>query len=444
MKRTVLYDTHLSLGARMAPFAGWEMPIQYPAGPIEEHRLVRRSAGLFDTCHMGRLRIHSSGATNLLDQLLTARIADLPVGFSRYSLLLREDGGVLDDLFVYRLGEEDWFIVVNASNVEKDLAWFQKWALKEGSIKVENLSSRLGMIALQGPKALELLGRVAWYEAEPPEKDLSISGIGSVSAGVFGSENLSLPQTRLVSQGEKGIHIPWTPPERFGWSWVWIGKDNGGGERNGEGHIYEGEDKDKPSLGTSGSFHRVRCLLGRTGYTGEDGVEIFPPWENTPAVWNMLLASAKEAGIEAGPVGLAARDSLRFEPGFALYGHELSEDVTPVEASLLWACDLEKPFVGREAVQIRRAEGPKEKLVTFVMEERAVPRAGYPVADETGRTVGRVVTGLYAPTLDTFAGNAFILSDLAGIGKTIYIVVRGALKKARVVKRPLYKPAYRT
>ena len=192
--------------------------------------------------------------------------------------------------------------------------------------------------------------------------------------------------------------------------------------------------------GTSG----VQCLLGRTGYTGEDGVEIFPPWEETPAVWERILDGAKEAGIEAGPAGLAARDSLRFEPGFALYGHELSEEVTPVEASLLWACDLEKPFVGREAVEKRKKEGPKEKLVTFVMEEQSVPRAGYLVADETGRTVGRVVSGLYAPTLDTFAGNAFVLPDLAGTGKTIYIVVRGALKKARVVKRPLYKPAYRS
>ncbi len=141
---------------------------------------------------------------------------------------------------------------------------------------------------------------------------------------------------------------------------------------------------------------------------------------------------------------MAARDSLRFEPGFALYGHELSEDITPVEASLLWACDLEKPFVGRDAVLKRKEEGPKEKLATFVMEDQAVPRAGYPVADETGKTVGRVVTGLYAPTLDVFAGNAFVVPDLAGSGKTIYIVVRGALKRARVVKRPLYKPAYRS
>lgn len=410
------------------------MPIQYPAGPVEEHRLVRRSAGLFDTCHMGRLRIHGSGATNLLDRLLTARLTDLPVGFSRYSLILREDGGVLDDLFMYRLGEEEWFIVVNASNVEKDLAWFQKWALKESSIQVEDLSSRLGMIALQGPRAIELLGCVANSEMELPVTHLSMPGIDPFSPEAFGSGDLSLGKTRLDSQGERDAQDSWTSPERFGWSWVLIGNEAGGGQENGGRTGREG------ALGT----HRIRCLVGRTGYTGEDGVEIFPPWDDTPAVWNILLASAKEAGIEAGPVGLAARDSLRFEPGFALYGHELSEEVTPVEASLLWACDLGKPFVGREAVQIRKAEGPKEKLVTFVMEERAVPRAGYPVADETGRTVGRVVTGLYAPTLDTFAGNAFILYDLAGIGKTIYIVVRGAFKKAQVMKRPLYRPAYRS
>ena len=438
------------------------MPIQYPAGPIEEHRLVRRSVGLFDTCHMGRIRMQGPGAFQLLDKLLTARLKDLPVGFSRYSLILREDGGVLDDLFVYRLGEEDWFIVVNASNVEKDLAWFQKWASEEGSVQAEDLSSRLGMIALQGPRAIELLSRIAQAENPSLIENVSRPNIGPVRARAFGSEDLFSAQSREDGQDGKAAQGSWTPPERFGWCWVWIGRDGGGRERNSVNPGLEGGDKGRQpregmreSTGTGRPAREgpregakatpgVRCLVGRTGYTGEDGVEIFPPWEDTPAVWNTILAGAKEEGIEAGPAGLAARDSLRFEPGFALYGHELSEDVTPVEASLLWACDLEKSFVGRDAVEKRKTEGPKEKLATFVMEERAVPRAGYPVADETGRTVGRVVTGLYAPTVDAFAGNAFILTDLAGIGKTIYIVVRGALKKARVVKRPLYKPAYRT
>ncbi|MCX7787653.1 MAG: glycine cleavage system aminomethyltransferase GcvT [Spirochaetes bacterium] len=388
MKRTVLYDTHLSLGAKMAPFAGWEMPIQYPAGPIEEHRLVRRSAGLFDTSHMGRFRVYGPGATQFLDKLLTARLSDLFVGFSRYSLLLREDGGILDDLFVYRLGEEEWFIVVNASNTEKNFAWFQQWASKEGTIQIEDLSFRFGMVAFQGPRALELLTQ--------------------------------------ITENEKGER--WTPPERFGWSWVRIGKP-------------KGSLADRANH--SDASTKVRCLVGRTGYTGEDGVEIFPPWDRTPFVWETILSSASKMGIEAGPAGLAARDSLRFEPGFALYGHELSEDITPVEASLLWACDFEKPFVGREAVSNRKEQGPKEKLATFVMEEPAVPRAGYPVTDEAGTTVGRVVTGLYAPTIDAFAGNAFVLPDLAISGKTLYIVIRGARKKARVVKRPLYKPAYR-
>ena len=421
----------------MVPFAGWEMPIQYPTGPIEEHRLVRRSAGLFDTCHMGRIRIYGPGATQLLDTLLTARLSDLKVGYSRYSLLLREDGGVLDDLFAYRLGEEEWFIVVNASNMEKDLAWFQQWArrgsaipAKEGSampaaagggepvnewntlltsqggatpVKVEDLSSRFGMIAFQGPRALEILTRIT------------------------------------LDEGGKR----WTPPERFGWSWVWMGKEL----LSEPPHVTDQRGASVPRanhLTHADPYPGVRCLVGRTGYTGEDGVEIFPPWDRTPFVWEAILSAAQNLGIEAGPAGLAARDSLRFEPGFALYGHELSEEITPVEASLLWACDLEKPFVGRDAVIKRKEEGPKEKLATFVMEDRSVPRAGYPVADETGKTVGRVVTGLYAPSLDAFAGNAFVVPDLAGSGKTIYIVIRGALKRARVVKRPLYKPAYRS
>lgn len=161
-------------------------------------------------------------------------------------------------------------------------------------------------------------------------------------------------------------------------------------------------------------------------------------------VFHSLLKAAQDLGIEAGPAGLAARDSLRFEPGFALYGHELFEEVTPVEAALLWACYLDKPFIGREAVLRRKEEGAKEKLVTFVMEDTAVPRQGYVVKDLEGKEAGRVVTGLYAPTLDVFAGNSYVRSDLAGSGKTLYIEVRGALKKARIEKRPLYKPAYRS
>jgi glycine cleavage system T protein len=202
-------------------------------------------------------------------------------------------------------------------------------------------------------------------------------------------------------------------------------------------------------------FHSARCVIsgrdclaGRTGYTGEDGVEIFVPRDAAPGVWEKILSAGSGSGggpgIEVGPVGLAARDSLRFEPAFALYGHELSENVTPVEAGLMWACDMTKSFTGRDAIAARKAEGPREKLVTFEMLEKSVPREGFAVVDESGTEAGRVVSGMFAPTVGKFAGNAYVRPDLAPVGKTFYIVIRDARKKAGVVKRPLYVPAYRT
>ena len=369
LKRTVLFTWHKNNGARLVPFAGWEMPLQYPRGPIEEHHLVRRSAGLFDISHMGRFEVSGAGAAAFLEEIVTSRIGDLAEYGSRYGLLCREDGGVLDDVFVYRLPEGRFLVVVNASNREKDLAWIRRHIHAEaGAAEIRDISDETAMIALQGPRALELLASAAGGAASDP-------------------------------------------PERF--------------------------------FAASISLAGADCLVGRTGYTGEDGVEIFVPRDGAVTVWETLLGAGRAAGIEAGPVGLAARDSLRFEPGFALYGHELSEDVTPVEAGLMWACDLSKRFTGRDAVAARKAEGAERRLVTFVMEDRGVPREGYAVIDEEGAPAGRVVSGMFAPTLEVFAGNAYLRPDLAQAGKTFYIVIRDAKKKAVSRKRPLYVPVYR-
>jgi len=365
LKRTALYDWHREAGARMAPFAGWEMPIQYPTGAIEEHHLVRRSAGIFDIGHMGCFEVAGGEAEAFLDRIVSSRMSGLADGESRYGLLCREDGGILDDLFVYRLSPARFLVVVNASNTGKDFAWFRKQG--EGKdLSLRDASGETAILALQGPRALEILRRAGDLDALP-ERFFSARG-------------------RVAGRG---------------------------------------------------------CLVGRTGYTGEDGVEIYLPREDSLSVWEALLRAGAEAGIDVGPAGLAARDSLRFEPGFALYGHELSEDITPVEAGLLWACDLGKPFVGREAVAARKAEGAREKLATFEMVEKSVPREGFPVEDEEGKAAGRVVSGMLAPTLGKFAGNAYLRPDLASPGKTFYIVVRGARKKAVAVRRPLYTPAYR-
>jgi glycine cleavage system aminomethyltransferase T len=182
-------------------------------------------------------------------------------------------------------------------------------------------------------------------------------------------------------------------------------------------------------------------MIARTGYTGEDGVEIIAPADKAPGVWEALLQAGSAGG--AGPAGLAARDSLRFEAGFPLYGHELFEEVTPVEAGFLWACGLSKNFIGRDAIAARKAEGAEKKLATFVMVEKSVAREGCAVKDESGQTIGRVASGMLAPTVNAFAGNAFVRREYAKPGQIFYVSIRGAEKKAEVVKRPLYVPAYR-
>ncbi|TVQ26793.1 MAG: glycine cleavage system aminomethyltransferase GcvT [Spirochaetaceae bacterium] len=364
MKHVPLYRTHVDAGAKMAPFAGWEMPIQYPAGSIEEHRLVRRSAGLFDVSHMGRLKVTGTGAAAYLDRLVSSSIAKLGVNESTYGLLCNESGGVIDDLFVYRLAES-WLVVVNASNAEKDIAWFRSH-LPESGATLTDVSDQTVMFAFQGPQAIALL-------------DHDTGGRASAI-------------------------------ERFHAALI--------------------------------DVCGVPCTVGRTGYTGEDGVELFAAADHAERLWTGILALADRHGVDAGPIGLAARDSLRFEPGFPLYGHELDEQTTPVEARLTWACDPDTDFIGRDAILERKRAGAERKLATVVMEERGVPRQGCDVYHED-RCVGVVTTGLYAPTVDAFCANVYVESELARTGSIVHIDIRGGRKRAVVASRPLYKPAYR-
>ncbi len=349
----------------MVDFAGWEMPLHYGNGAISEHRLVRRSTGIFDISHMGRVEVIGRDATAFLDRVLTNDMRGCPVGQSIYGLMCKEDGGVLDDVFSYRLEQDHWLIVVNAANRDKDFAWLEKHA-DDFAAELVDRSDDVAMIAFQGPGA--------------------ISVVDAITDGAGGA-------------------IP-----RFGVSEVEL-----------------------PS---------GKTLMSRTGYTGEDGVEIYPDSPDAQAVWEDLLGAAAENGVEAGPCGLASRDSLRFEPGFALYGHELTEDVTPIEARLKWACKLEKDFIGAEVVRRQAEEGTERKLATFTMTERAVPRQGYTVYVDD-QPAGEVVTGMYAPTVDSYSGNAFISTPHHKRGTKIEIDVRGTRKAAEVVRRPLYKPSYR-
>ncbi|MDH7484194.1 MAG: glycine cleavage system aminomethyltransferase GcvT [Spirochaetales bacterium] len=360
---TALHDWHIAHGAKMAPFAGYDMPISYPTGAVEEHHITRRSVGLFDIDHMGQLEISGPGADDFVARMVSAKVSDLIPPMARYSLLLDEQGCVIDDLFVYRL-PGSWWIVVNASNRETDLTWFKSHAPSD--VTIIDRSDDTYMIAVQGPRAIEFIDRV---------------GSPAVSS------------------------IP-----RFSWGTITIAG--------------------------------VPVLFGRTGYTGEDGGELFFPAEKAVFIWEYLLAQGEALGVEVKPIGLAARDSLRFEAGMPLHGHEISPTINAIEAGFKWACDFEKDFIGKDALNNILAEGAKRKLVGIEV-FGGVPREGYEIAASDGTIVGHCVAGMFCPTVRKYAANAFVLSEYAKVGTQLKVVIRGQMKDAVVVKRPLYVPAYR-
>jgi glycine cleavage system T protein len=340
------------------------MPISYPTGAIEEHNLTRRSAGLFDIDHMGQFEVSGPQADAFVSRLVSARVSDMKPPEARYSLLLDDSGLVLDDLFVYRM-PDSWWIVVNASNRAQDLVWFREHAIP--GVSIEDRSDATYMIAVQGPKAIELL------------------------------DTISKPSLASLN--------------RFAWQKV--------------------------------TMTGIPVLFGRTGYTGEDGGELFFPAEHAERLWNLLLEKGGEHGIEVGPIGLAARDSLRFEAGMPLHGHEINQSINAVEAGFKWACDFEKPdFIGKAALSAIIAKGPSRKLVGLDV-SGGVPREGYEVATSDGRIVGACVAGMYCPTVKKYAANAFVETSEAGLGNRLSVIIRGQPKPALVVKRPLYIPAYR-
>ncbi|HET7839423.1 MAG TPA: glycine cleavage system aminomethyltransferase GcvT [Rectinemataceae bacterium] len=368
LNATRLHDWHVANGAKMAPFAGYDMPISYPTGAVEEHLITRRSAGLFDIDHMGQIEVSGPGADEFVSRTVSSKVIDMKDGDARYSLLLDDKGLVLDDLFVYKLPGR-WWIVVNASNREADYAWFKALAAKTGNagLKVIDHSEATYMIAVQGPRAIELM-------------DL-VSG-GAVSV---------LPRFTSGQLNVAGIPV----------------------------------------------------LFGRTGYTGEDGGELFFPAEKAVELWELLLATGAKHGIETKPIGLAARDSLRFEAGMPLHGHEISPTINPLEAGFKWACDFEKDFVGKPALEKVQAEGLKRKLVGIEV-TGGVPREGYEiVAEGTSTVIGACVAGMFCPTVKKYAANAFLSPESAKVGTKVQVLIHGKPKDAVVIKRPLYIPAYR-
>lgn len=365
LHRTPLYQWHVDHGGRMVPFAGWEMPVQYTTGPIEEHHLTRRSAGLFDIFHMGQIIVTGSDAEGYLNRIATWNVSLMAENDAHYALMCYEHGSIVDDIFIYKLPGR-WLVVVNADNAEKDFQWMQTH--RQGfDVSLENISAQTYMVALQGPKAIDLLQHI-------------------VDADVINMARFTAIETEI-----------------------------------------------------DGS----QIIIGRTGYTGEDGVELFFPAEDGLKIWELILNTGPQVSIEVKPVGLAARDSLRFEPAFPLYGHEIDENTTPLEANLRWACKFETDFIGKAALLKQKDEGLNKKLIGFELTEKGVPRQGYPVASESGEEVGAVVTGLYAPTVEKYCGHAFVPPDYAAVGTPLQIIIRNKPKAAVVVKRPFYKPSYR-
>ena len=362
LQRTKLYDWHVANGGRMVDFAGWELPVFYEGGALAEHHATRTSVGMFDIDHMGQIEVSGSTAAASVDRLVSSDIAGLSVGGARYGLLCSEEGGVLDDVIVYRLEADRFMIVVNAANRSSDLSWIIEHG---GEATVRDRSDELQMLAIQGPAAVGLV-------------DTAVGG-GVASLDRFTSGRVEI----------------------FGSS----------------------------------------ALVGRTGYTGEDGVELYLEG-GVVEVWTSLLELADERGIAATAVGLSARDSLRFEPGYPLYGHELGLDISPLEARLGWAVDLTgADFIGRAAILALKEVGISRRLETIVLHDKGVPREGSTVLDPDGTELGVVVSGMYAPTVDAFAANAFLPRTHGDVGTPVVVDVRGRHKDGAVAARPLYRAA---
>ncbi|MDF1565568.1 MAG: glycine cleavage system aminomethyltransferase GcvT [Deltaproteobacteria bacterium] len=355
LKRTPLYEAHVAAGAKIVPFAGFEMPVQY-SGVIAEHNAVREAVGLFDVSHMGEIVFEGPGAVAAVDHLVTNDIAGLADGQAAYAGLLTPEGGFVDDVVCYRFSAEKVLVCVNASNREKD---FQHMlAHTAGEPQPVDEGDRWAQLAVQGPKAPALVQ--------------------------------ALTQT------------PLEPIERY--------------------HFVEGEVAGFP------------CIIARTGYTGEDGFELFCAPEVARGLWDRLV----EAG--ALPCGLGARDTLRLEMKYALYGNDIDESHDPYEAGLAWTVKLDKgDFVGREALIAAKAAGPRQKLVAFVLKGRGVPRQGMRVLDESGAEVGVVTSGTMSPTLKEPIGMAYVAKGLARSGSTLQIDLRGRPVAAEVVKPPFVK-----
>ena len=365
LKRTPLYDAHRALSARLVPFAGYEMPVQYE-GVVKEHQAVRERAGLFDVSHMGELWLRGPDAMSVVSSLVSNAVLDLEVGRAKYTVACNERGTILDDLIIYRAGDEEVLVVCNASNRDKIAPHFARAVASAkaagGRADFADQSDDTALIALQGPAAVAIA-----KDAGAP------------------SELLEL----------------------------------------------------KPFSLTAAELSGIRVIAARTGYTGEDGFELFCTNADAPRLWARLLEAGAKHGIA--PAGLGARDTLRLEAALSLYGNDIDETTNPYEAGLGWVVKLDHDFLGREALERIKAEGPSRKLVGLEMTGRGIARHGYPIVDRSGATVGTVTSGSPGPTVGKNIGLGYVPTALAAPGTVLGVSIRDKVVDAVVVKTPFYK-----
>jgi aminomethyltransferase len=358
LQRTPLYAEHVKAGAKIVPFAGFEMPVQYPTGILAEHRAVRERAGLFDVSHMGELMVKGGRALEFVQHVTTNDASKLQVGQAQYSVLCDEQGAALDDCLVYRFADH-YMIVVNASNRDKDRDWIGQFAGRFQVVLIDQ-SDQIALIALQGPKAQSILSRVA-------------------------SVDVSLIKYYHFAEGKVA-------------------------GRN--------------------------AVISRTGYTGEDGFELYVESTDAVAIWQALIQAGTPELL--GPVGLGARDSLRLEMGYILYGNDLTEDNTPLEAGLGWVVKLDKPdFIGKSALAAQKQNGVRKRLVGFKLTDKGFPRHGYEIR-QGGEPAGEVTSGTVSPMLDQGIGMAYVATEASKAGTAVEVMVRDRALAAQVTKPPFY------
>ncbi len=360
MKKTALAEIHKALGAKMVPFAGFEMPVSYEGVNIE-HETVRNSVGVFDVSHMGEFLIEGPKALDLIQKVSSNDASKLTLGKAQYSCMPNETGGIVDDLIIYRVKDEVYLLVVNASNIEKDWAHISKYNADIGA-QMRNISDTYSLLAIQGPKAVEAMQSLS---------SVDLSGIKFYNFVV-------------------------------------------------------------------GDFAGIEhTIISATGYTGSGGFEIYCKNEEVEQIWTRVLEAGQAFGIK--PIGLAARDTLRLEMGYCLYGNDIDDTTSPIEAGLGWITKFTKDFVNHEALAREKEEGPKRKLVAFEMSERAIPRQGYPILNEHGEEIGRVTSGTMSPSLGIGIGMGYVPATISGIDTDIQIQIRKKAVPARIVKLPFYK-----